>query len=1495
MSALRRVLACVVLASAFLLAPAPAQAAAFSVLVFSKTAGFRHDSIPAGIAAIQALGTANNFTVVATEDAAQFNDANLANYATVVWLSTTGDVLDATQQAAFERYIRAGGGYVGIHAAADTEYGWAWYGNLAGAYFSSHPAVQSATVKVEDPAHASTSGLPAKWTRTDEWYNFQANPRPRVHVLASLDEKTYSPGTPMGFDHPISWCQEFDGGKSWYTGLGHANETFNDTAFRNHLLGGINTTADAVASDCKASLNGSFQKIAIDSNTNNPMELDVAPDGRVFYIERDGRVQIILPAGGTVTAATLPVFTGNEDGLLGIRLDPNFASNGFIYLYYSPNTGGPRNQISRFTVSGNSLSLSTEAVLLQVTTQRNTCCHAGGSMTFDAAGNLYLATGDNTNPFESDGYSPLDERSGRQDFDAQRTSGNTNDLRGKIIRITPQANGTYTIPAGNLFPSGTANTRPEIFAMGFRNPFRIGVDKATNTLYAADYGPDAGAPNANRGPEGTVEWNVVTAGNYGWPYCHGNNYAYHDWTFPSGPSNGAHNCNAPVNNSPNNTGLQNLPPAKPATVDYDYGGNPLFPEIGGGGAPMGGPVYRYNASLNSSRKWPAYWDGKALFGEWNQNKMYTMQVTADGRSLVDINQLFAGMNVLRPMDLEFGPDGAMYLIEWGTGFGGNNADSGVYRIDYLPGDAAPIAVASATPTSGPTPLTVQFSSAGSNDPGGQVITYSWAFGDGTTSTAANPSKTYSIAGNYTAVLTVRDPGGKTGTASVPISVGNTVPAVNMTYPLDGGFFAWGDQIRYTTTVTDPDETINCTRLVLQYYLGHDEHGHPIQNYTGCSGSVATASNSGHGDDANVFSVFEAAYTDNGGLVGRSNKVLQPKHKQAEHFSGTGRAPGGIGTGDPGVVREATGDTAGGFQNIGFIEDGDYWSYTPVNLSNIDSIRFRAASPGGGRIEVRTGSASGTLLATATVGSTGAWQTYADFTVAIPASTVSGPLFFVVKNPTGGTGTGGILNVNWVDFNGRGMADTAGLSVSPSSLSFGNQNVGTTSNPQNVTISNPGTASVPVPALSVTGQFTQTNNCPTALGAGASCTVQVRFVPTSAGAKSGTLSVAPSNVALSGTGVSSTTNLALGKPVTASSSNGGFPASNVNDDNASSYWESNNNAFPQWIQVDLTAPSSVASVTLKLPPPAAWATRTQTLTVQGSTDGSNWTTLSPSAGRVFDPATGNTVNIAFTAAAVRYVRVTITANTGWPAGQLSELQIFGGAGGGPVFGVSPVSLNFGSVNVGSTSNPQTVVLSNTGTAAGSVSVSAPAQFAQTNSCGSTLAAGASCNISVTFSPTSAGAKSGNLTVNGLTVALSGSGVGGSSNLALGKPVTASHTQNYVPSNTVDADVNSYWESPNNAFPQSITVDLGSLCSLTSLVLRVPPGWGSRNQTLSLSGSTNGSSYTTIVGSASYSFPAGGSVTVNLPANTTARYVRLTFTANTGWPAAQLSDLQIIGTV
>lgn len=213
------------------------------MLVFTKTTGYRHDSIPAGVAAIQKLGHDNGFMVTATADGTAFTPANLARFAAVVFLSTTGTVLDAGQQAAFEGYIATGGGYVGIHAASDGGYQWAWYGGLVGAWFASHPAMRPATVVVEDRGSASTAHLGAAFTWTDEWYNFRTDPRPYVHVLLRVDESTYTGGM-MG-DHPVTWCHAYLGGRSWYTALGHSTQAYRDPRFTALLLGGIRIATGA--------------------------------------------------------------------------------------------------------------------------------------------------------------------------------------------------------------------------------------------------------------------------------------------------------------------------------------------------------------------------------------------------------------------------------------------------------------------------------------------------------------------------------------------------------------------------------------------------------------------------------------------------------------------------------------------------------------------------------------------------------------------------------------------------------------------------------------------------------------------------------------------------------------------------------------------------------------------------------------------------------------------------------------------------------------------------------------------------------------------------------------------------------------------------------------------------------------------------------------------------------------------------------------------------
>ncbi|GLY95302.1 PQQ-dependent sugar dehydrogenase [Actinoplanes sp. NBRC 103695] len=784
-------------------------------------------------------------------------------------------------------------------------------------------------------------------------------------------------------------------------------------AFAAMLLAVTGGTLVASAAPAHADLPAAdYQQVSLASGSaelGEPMSLAVLPDRSVLHTARNGTLRVTDAAGNTKVAGTLPVYTNDEEGLQGVGVDPGFATNRFIYLYYSPPLSTPAGaapsngtqadwdrfrgnlNLSRFTLNAdNTLNAASQTVILQVPNDRGMCCHVGGDIDFDAAGNLYLTTGDDTNPFESNGYSPLDERTDRNpSYDAQRTSGNTNDLRGKLLRIKVNANGTYSIPSGNLFAPGTANTRPEIYAMGFRNPFRMSVDKPTGVVYLGDYGPDAGGGDASRGPGGQVEFNRITsAGNYGWPYCTGTNTSneiYNEWNFASNSTGPKFNCaGGPANNSFRNTGQQTLPPARPAWIRYGFEGSP--PEFGGGSeSPMGGPVYRYDASNTSPVKFPQALDGKYFAGEYGRQWIKAITVNGDGTPGLIEGFPWTGTQV---MDMAFGPDGALYVLDYGTG--GNNA--ALWRVEYIGGgNRAPVAKAAADKTSGPAPLTIAFSSAGSSDPEGGALTYRWVFGDGTTSTAANPTKTFTATGTFTPTLTVTDPTGLTATASLVVTVGNTAPTVRFTTPGDGRLFSFGDSVPYSVTVTDPEDgAVDCAKVQVAYELGHDNHQHEIKRQAGCTGTMAVPVDGEHDAAANIFGYFVVSYTDNGGLTSTSRIMLQPRHRQAEHWT----AQSGVQT--------ATHAAAEGGVTVGFIENNDSISFFPYNISDATRFVGRVSSAGaGGTIEIRSGSATGTLHGTATVPVTGDWETFT--TVSAPLSNVPAgmtTLYFVFKGGAG---------------------------------------------------------------------------------------------------------------------------------------------------------------------------------------------------------------------------------------------------------------------------------------------------------------------------------------------------------------------------------------------------------------------------------------------------------------------------------------------------------------
>ena len=565
------------------------------------------------------------------------------------------------------------------------------------------------------------------------------------------------------------------------------------------------------ATDAAAAAGEDFQQVTLAkgaAETGEPMSLAVLPDRSVLHTSRSGELRITDSAGNTKVSGVLPVYSHDEEGLQGVGIDPDFDKNRAIYLYYAPPLDTPSgdapetgtaadfakfdgvNRLSRFVLKEDgTLDLSSEKKVLDVKTSRGICCHVGGDIDFDAQGNLYLSTGDDSNPFASDGYTPIDERPDRNPaFDARRTSGNTNDLRGKILRIKVADDGSYTIPEGNLFAPGTDKTRPEIYAMGFRNPFRFSVDKATGIAYVGDYGPDAGAADPKRGPGGQVEFARVTkAGNFGWPFCTGKNDPFVDYDFATKTSGAAFDCAAPKNTSPHNTGLVDLPPAQPAWIPYDGGS---VPEFGTGSeSPMGGPVYHYDADLDSPVKFPEAYDGDFFAGEFGRQWIKRIEQDGDG-NVQSINDIpWSGTQV---MDMAFGPDGALYVLDYGVSWFGGDEHSALYRIENATGGHSPVAEASSNKTSGTAPLKVQFSSAGTTDSDNDALTYAWDFGDGGTSTAANPTYTYKKNGTYTATVTAKDPTGRTGSASVHVTVGNTAPKVNLELPGDGQLFSFGD-------------------------------------------------------------------------------------------------------------------------------------------------------------------------------------------------------------------------------------------------------------------------------------------------------------------------------------------------------------------------------------------------------------------------------------------------------------------------------------------------------------------------------------------------------------------------------------------------------------------------------------------------------------------------------------------------------------------------------
>jgi cytochrome c len=551
---------------------------------------------------------------------------------------------------------------------------------------------------------------------------------------------------------------------------------------------------------------------------DEPMAFEVLRNGQIYVIERKGALKRYDPATKTTTIiATIPVNTKYtsasgtqreaEEGLVGFTVDPGFEKNHWVYMLYAdPEVA--KHVLARWEIAGDTLVGESKKVLLEYAVQRETCCHTGGGMAWDAKGNLYLTVGNNTGNAQG---AQTDERPGRAPWDDQRGAANTNDLRGKILRIHPEPDGTYTIPPGNLFPAGTPNTRPEIYTMGHRNAWRVSIDSKTGYIYWGEVGPDANE-DSEVGPKGYDELNQARGpGFFGWPYFIGENRAYPYYDFFKDQPGAPKESGKPVNTSVNNTGIRELPPAQPAFISYPYGVSEKFPDLGSGGrSATGGPIYRRADFTTAPRAFPDYYDGQWLAADLSRG--WIMAIAMDENSnYKSMEQFLPSYRPSEVIDLKFGPEGDLYVLDYGSTWFAKSADSQLVRIEYNGGNRPPTVHITADRTGGIAPFKVAFSSAGTTDPDGDKLSYEWSVesaegGPPRVSQEPNPTIAFDRRGIYVATVTVTDPSGATSTASLDVVAGNAPPEISIDVKgANKTFFAPGAPLQYAVRVSDRED------------------------------------------------------------------------------------------------------------------------------------------------------------------------------------------------------------------------------------------------------------------------------------------------------------------------------------------------------------------------------------------------------------------------------------------------------------------------------------------------------------------------------------------------------------------------------------------------------------------------------------------------------------------------------------------------------------------
>ena len=552
---------------------------------------------------------------------------------------------------------------------------------------------------------------------------------------------------------------------------------------------------------------------------DEPMAFSFLNAEELLFVERKGGVKSFnVNTKVLKSVTTIPVnimYTNKEgrsrnaeEGLMGIVAHPNYAENHWIFMLYAA-PDSPKHVLARWEYKDGKLNEASKKVVLEYPVQREECCHTGGGMAFDKRGNLYLTVGNNTvNPPQ--GTSNLDERLGHEYSDDQRTAGNSNDLRGKILRIHPEDDGSYTIPEGNLFPEGTPRTRPEIYTMGHRNPWRIAIDSKTDYIYWSEVGPDA-SEDIDQGPRGYDEFNQAKGpGFFGWPYFIADNKPYADYDYETESISGYFDINNPVNTSPNNTGIEKLPPPQKAFLWYPYGYSQEFPLLGSAGrSATGGPVFRKDDFKASDNRFPEYFEGKWLITEFMRGWIIAVSMDANGDYL-SMEPFLPKENFSSAIDMQFSPDGDLYVLEYGSAWFRGNENAQIKRIRYNGGNRPPLIYAGSDKYAGAVPLQLQLTSEGTMDYDGDELRYEWSVvsENGFSETLQGPKAdlTLNDSGNYMVKLEVTDEQGNSSEQQFEVTAGNAPPKVELKITQGNRTFFFPDsEIAYKIDVEDPED------------------------------------------------------------------------------------------------------------------------------------------------------------------------------------------------------------------------------------------------------------------------------------------------------------------------------------------------------------------------------------------------------------------------------------------------------------------------------------------------------------------------------------------------------------------------------------------------------------------------------------------------------------------------------------------------------------------